>query len=143
MSWLSNLFGNKKKTEKLLKRLAHSRGFTQEIVGEHSYQASIIKIVGQKSEKSANIEVTATLYCENDNEFDPMAVAVSVSNLKVGYLSREDARRYRNDLSKIDVHLPDCEVKAKIVGGWKESDSEGDFGIKLNVKWPIALAKSE
>jgi hypothetical protein len=37
--------------------------------------------------------------------------------------------------------MPNAAVRAKIIGGWKNDDGEGHFGVKLNLKRPIVLAR--
>ncbi|MDX1785281.1 hypothetical protein [Roseovarius sp. ZX-A-9] len=140
MRWLNKILG---KAELLpCIELAHTRGYTHAIVGEASYQDNIEKIVGGKGQYSAKYECMATLECENNNPHDENAVAVKIGKRLVGYLAREDAASYRSELQSIDASLPLAQVRAKIVGGWRDAESEGHFGVKLNLKRPLQKAKN-
>jgi len=55
----------------------------------------------------------------------------------VGYLPRDEALAYRLSLAEIESGCPNAKAKAKIVGGWRNEESEGDFGVKLNFKMPL------
>ena len=71
-----------------------------EVVGEASYQDNLWRIVGGRHSPDGRVreDIYAVLAAEPDNPYDPNAVAVWIQGLKVGYLSREDARRYRPGL---------------------------------------------
>ena len=75
-----------------------------EIVGEASYQDSLWRVVGDRSSPNDRVrmEVYAVLVAETDNPYDANAVSVWVQGLKVGYLSRDDARRYRPGLLALE-----------------------------------------
>ena len=139
MSWFSKVFGKSESTPSI--ELARTRGFTHDIVGEASYQKNIERVVGGKKQYSAKHECKALLECEIGNPHDENAVAVKIEKKVVGYLSREDAANYRAELKVIDANLPTTNVHAKIVGGWKDEESEGSFGVKLNLKRPVQKAK--
>ncbi len=68
-----------------------------EVVGEASYQDNLWRLLGGRSapEDRVRVDVVAVLVAETDNPYDSNAVSLWVSGLKVGYLSRDDARRYR------------------------------------------------
>jgi hypothetical protein len=140
MSLLSRLFGKAEKPRSVT--LAHTRGFTHEIVGEASYQANLAKIAGSKTEQSANHECLAILECDDNNPHDANAIAVKIDNRLVGYLPRNEAKTYRDKLRTIDAKMLNAEVRAKIVGGWKNDEDEGHFGVKLNLKRPLQFAKN-
>ena len=71
-----------------------------EVVGEASYQDNLWRVVGGHgaSNDRVRVEVHAVLVAETDNPYDANAVSVWIQGLRVGYLSREDARRYRPGL---------------------------------------------
>ena len=142
MSWLSRLFAKKSDTALSdLVKLSHTRGYTHDIVGEASYQSGLARIAGAKDADSKNHECSAILICELDNPHDSNAVAVMINGRKVGYLSRDAAQSYRAELAAINSRMPNAQVRAQIIGGWKNDDSEGHYGVKLNLKRPIALAR--
>jgi hypothetical protein len=64
------------------------------------------------------VEVYAVLVAEPDNPYDANAVSVWVQGLKVGYLSRDDARRYRPGLLALEQqHGKPIALGGAIVGG--------------------------
>ncbi|SIT86022.1 hypothetical protein SAMN05421665_2201 [Yoonia rosea] len=137
MSLLGRLLGRKKKEFTASFTLAHTRGFQQKVVGEASYQNAISNIVGGKSERSAKYECIAVLVPDDVNPYDANAVEVRINGLLVGYLPKTDATKYRDELKALDPSLPIAAARAKIVGGWIDEESEGHFGVKLNLKWPL------
>jgi len=138
VSLFSRLFGKAEKPRSVA--LAHTRGFTHEIVGEASYQTNLAKIAGRKTEHSAKHECLAILECDDNNPRDANAIAVKIDNRLVGYLPRNEAITYRDELRAIDAAMPTGEVRAQIVGGWKNDEEEGHFGVKLNLKRPLQVA---
>ena len=71
-----------------------------EVVGEASYQDNLWRIVGGGHSPDGRVreDILAVLAAEPDNPYDANAVTVWIQGLKVGYLSREDPRRYRPGL---------------------------------------------
>ena len=57
---------------------------------------------GGSSNDRVRLEVYAVLVAEPDNPYDANAVSVWIQGLRVGYLSREDARRYRPGLLALE-----------------------------------------
>lgn len=74
-----------------------------EVVGESHYQENLWQIAGGRHNPEARVrcEIYALLVPEDDNPHDANAVAVWIQGLKVGYLSREDAQRYRPGLQDL------------------------------------------
>jgi hypothetical protein len=78
------------------------------------------------------VDVYAVLVAEADNPYDANAVSVWVEGLKVGYLSRGDAQRYRPGLLALQhkngkpVALPGV-----ITGGGIHEDGPGLLGVFL------------
>ena len=82
---------------------AHLQGsgaFALAIVGESHYQEALEAICGPRSDEGEDRRLEARLVLEDDNPHDSMAVRVDIQGLTVGYLSREHARQYRNQLAK-------------------------------------------
>jgi hypothetical protein len=78
------------------------------------------------------VDVYAILAAEPDNPYDPNAVSVWVKGLKVGYLSREDARRYRPGLLALEQkHGKPIALAGAIVGGGMRADGPGRLGVFL------------
>jgi hypothetical protein len=71
----------------------------QEVVGESYYQDHLWQLAGaQPGAQRVREDIYAVLVGEDNNPYDPNAVAVWISGLKVGHLSRENAQRYRPGL---------------------------------------------
>lgn len=142
MSLLGKLFGKTKRQPLSSIKLAATRGFPQAVVGELNYQREIGRIVGGKSEFSASYACHALLVCDDKNKHDANAVQVRIKGAVVGYLPRDEAKKYREELTQVDISMPSAVVRAKIVGGWLDEESEGNFGVKLSLKRPLAKTKA-
>lgn len=78
--------------------------------------------------------VDAVLILENTNPHDANAVRVEIDGALIGYLSRDNARRYRADLAAAGT--PDVTVRctARIVGGFETASGErASFGVRLDL----------
>lgn len=131
------LFG-KKKIE--WQYVALEGGGEVETVGEAQYQDALERICGGKWTDPTgcwDMLVRAWLRRERDNRYDPNAVVVNVGEAKVGYLNREDAKRYGDMLESLERnHLVGC-CDARIRGGWDRGDGDtGTFGIFLDLAAP-------
>jgi hypothetical protein len=105
-----------------------------EVVGEASYQDNLWRIVGGRHSPDGRVreEVYAVLAAEPDNPYDANAVAVWIQGLKVGYLSREDARRYRPGLQALEQqHGKPIALAGVIAGGGMRADGPGRLGVFL------------
>ncbi|WP_373568660.1 HIRAN domain-containing protein [Paracoccus actinidiae] len=101
-------------------------------VGESQYQGALQRLCGPHSRYGHHLEVTATLVREPHNPHDQNAVAVEIQNMKVGYLSRDDARRVGGQMDEEGLVRVDC--KALIAGGWRTNQhDEGSFGVRLAI----------
>ena len=106
-----------------------------DVVGEASYQDSLWRVVGGRGspEDRVRVGVYAVLVAETDNPYDANAVSVWVQGLKVGYLSREDARRYRPGLLALEQqHGKPIALAGAIVGGGIRADGPGRLGVFLD-----------
>jgi hypothetical protein len=105
-----------------------------EVVGEASYQDNLWRIVGGRRSPEGRVreDVYAVLAAEPDNPYDANAVAVWIQGLKVGYLSREDARRYRPGLLALEQqHGKPIALAGVIAGGGMRADGPGRLGVFL------------
>lgn len=101
-------------------------------VGESQYQDALQRICGPHSRYGHHFDAIATLVREPHNPHDQNAVAVEIQNMKVGYLSREDARRVGGQMDEEGLVRVDC--KALIAGGWRTNQhDEGSFGVRLAI----------
>ena len=106
-----------------------------EVVGEASYQENLWRVVGGggSSNDRVRLEVYAVLVAEPDNPYDANAVSVWIQGLRVGYLSREDARRYRPGLLALErQHGKPIALAGAIVGGGMRADGPGRLGVFLD-----------
>jgi HIRAN domain len=105
-----------------------------EVVGEASYQDNLWRIIRERRSPDGRVreEVYAVLAAEPDNPYDANAVAVWIQGLKVGYLSREDARRYRPGLQALEQqHGKPIALAGVIAGGGMRADGPGRLGVLL------------
>ena len=108
---------------------------TLEVVGEASYQDNLWRIVGGRRSPDGRVreDVFAVLAAESDNPYDAYAVAVWIQGLKVGYLSREDAQRYRPGLLALEQqHGKPIALAGVIAGGGMRADGPGRLGVFLD-----------
>lgn len=117
---LNNLMGNGSTKQK------GNFGYNFDIVGEQSYQRNLKKIAGPKQEESKFHECTAQVTSESSNPYDKNAVKVEINGLLVGYLSKGNASQLAG--KRIKKSIP-----AVINGGWKDADTEGNYGVKLAI----------
>lgn len=103
--------------------------YTYEIVGEQSYQDNLKRIAGEKQNVSKEYETRARVVSEPTNKFDKNAIKVEINGLTVGYIPKKDAATVSKQVKGIDKIVP-----AVIVGGWKDEESEGSFGVKLSIE---------
>jgi hypothetical protein len=108
-----------------------------DIVGESKYQDALEAICGGRTEDSAEHMTEAVLHLEDSNPHDNLAVRVDIDGRTVGYLSRKDARSYRQQLKRLGHERILCRCDAMVVGGWRRSRTDqGHFGVKLDL--PVA-----
>jgi hypothetical protein len=133
MSFLSRLFGSKKHDE-LVVNIPGPSLFEHDVVGESKYQKELSAICGGKTEDGHKKIVTAMLIHEDTNKYDNKAILVTIDGKSVGYLSRENARQFRQGLADEDLAGATATCSAKIVGGWRrDKGDEGHFGVILDL----------
>lgn len=71
------------------------------VVGESHYQGVLARLSGAPRHGEHRYECTALLVLEPDNPHDPKAVMVQVDGECVGYLSRQNARRFGPKIQKM------------------------------------------
>jgi hypothetical protein len=106
-----------------------------DVVGEASYQDNLWQVVGGRRvpDDRVRVDVDAVLVAETGNPYDANAVSVWVQGLKVGYLSRDDARRYRPGLLALEQkHGKPIALAGAIVGGGIRPDGPGRLGVFLD-----------
>jgi hypothetical protein len=86
------MFGANRYNKKAMEPRSSFTGYNQQIVGESHYQQALRSIVGPGEVRHGCRAVVAS---EDDNSYDPKAVCVTIESMKVGYLSRARARKWR------------------------------------------------
>jgi hypothetical protein len=115
--------------------------FAYDAVGESHYQRVLEVICGKKYDPAKGKIVEATLVHEDNNQYDSMAVRVDIFGHTVGYLSREQARVFRETMARQGHAGAEVVCPAKIVGGWYQGGADrASFGVKLDL--PIASGQS-
>lgn len=80
------------------------------------------------------LTIDATLILENSNPHDENAVRVEIDGALIGYLSRENAPRYRTDLAAAGASAATVRCQARIVGGFETATGErANFGVRLDL----------
>lgn len=106
-----------------------------EVKGESHYKENIKSICGRYGRDGYHSDDHAAfLILEDDNPEDNNAVRIEIEDRKVGYLSRENAKIYRQKLTGLNLTNIIGACPASIGGGFKKRDgSEADFGIRLDL----------
>jgi hypothetical protein len=103
--------------------------FEVEIVGESFCQKELQRIAGPKSVGGKHHSCGVTLRSEPSNKHDANSIRVEVMGMKVGHLARDIAARLS---SPMQLRCGGAiEARGMIVGGWKDSNSEGHYGIRV------------
>jgi hypothetical protein len=104
-----------------------------EVVGESYYQENLWHLVGPRwPGDRVRHPVYAVLVAEDDNPHNANAVAVWVQGLKVGHLSRANARRYRLGLASLQRRYGQpVALNGVIAGGGIREDGPGRLGVFL------------
>lgn len=82
-----------------------------EVVGESHYQ-DVLRRLGEAAQaEGRSFRVTAWLYPEPANPYDPRAVVVAVDSQRVGYLRKDDAHRLFDRLQRYGPASCEAEVR--------------------------------
>ena len=108
--------------------------FAVDVVGVSRRQSVLAAIVDRQSRRGRTVTLDAVLILEDSNPRDANAVRIEIEGELIGYLSRDNARRYRADLAAAgQPHATVC-CKARIVGGFEtESGERAHFGVRLDL----------
>lgn len=115
--------------------------YTIEVRGESNYQEDLRAIVGRRSNTSIRKRTQAALVPEPTNRHDRNAVRVYIDGRLVGYLAREEARRYARVFRTLHERKHAGVCNAVIVGGGKRERGRGrkDYGVWVDLATPAAL----
>ena len=108
--------------------------FDLEIVGTAGFQAALETICGARLPEGVQRFETAGLIVEDKNPRDKNAVRVEIRRQPVGYLSREAASLYRQQLEARGTPNAVGQCQAVIRGGWESSDGrKGPYEVWLDI----------
>lgn len=99
------------------------------IVGESYRQDALAAVSGPKGTVGKEMPVEVTLRCEPTNQYDEHAIRVEVTGQHVGYVARDQAALLCKPLTAASRGV--IEAQGLIVGGWRDGDSEGHYGIRV------------
>lgn len=106
-----------------------ARDFPLPVVGESHYLVAFEAIFGRRTRDGVCATADAQLIPESDNPHDRNAVRVELEGRHVGYLSRDNAVRYR---ACYGGQVVAC--RALVRGGWRRGADAGDFGVTLALR---------
>jgi hypothetical protein len=64
------------------------------VVGTSHYQDALLELTGRQGDEEIRVDKIAIFAPEPDNPHDPNAIAVQIDGRLVGYLSRDENRRW-------------------------------------------------
>lgn len=96
-----------------------------DVVGESHYQPALRKLRNGRHMSTDN-DFIADIVAEPDNPHDPNACAVYIEGLKVGYLPRDAAADFHQQVADMGVAGTwRFQTKAKLSGGWGDRPMVG------------------
>lgn len=104
------------------------------VVGTQYYRASLEQLAANPGGCPAMVQAYCQLVLEDENQHDPMAVAIHIHGQVVGHLSRSDAQDYRDCIAQ----FPREEVSANwaaifITAGVKTADRTYDYIVEVDL----------
>lgn len=127
---------NSNENFKLSGKFKHNKKnkFQHKILDSNFYQESFIEIIGPKIDESVEVVVTAFLIQDLNNLDSEYAIMVLVNDIKLGYLSDEDALKFKKLLKLSNLsEKSGINVQALIHGDWGIGGESGNFKINLNI----------
>lgn len=97
-----------------------------EVVGESFHQDALRQVAGVSTGHTRAV-VNAILVAEENNPYDPNAVAVSIQGREVGHLSREDAAHMRPGLLALQERAGTWIALPGVIAGGGPRDTLGVF----------------
>jgi len=93
--------------------------YTLEIVEESNHQNHLKRVCGGYSKEGSNHEETAELHYHKKKSESEHSIRVIIKKKPVGYLSSDDAKRYKKRLKRLGEEGIVIQCNAKIFGGTK------------------------
>jgi hypothetical protein len=84
------------------------------VVGTSHYQDTLLELSGRQADEEIRLQKVAVFVPEPDNPHDPNAIAVQIDGRLVGYLSRDENRRWLDVVTGREVG---CEAMIAGRGG--------------------------
>ena len=69
------------------------------VVGTSHYQDALLELSGRQADEEIRVQKVAVFVPEPDNPHDPNAIAIKIEDRLVGYLSRDENRRWLDVVS--------------------------------------------
>lgn len=110
--------------------------------GASYYREAIEKISGNPDGESALVFCTAMLVPEEGNVADPYAVAIYVTEKKVGHLDRQMAQDFRQHLIAQGIPIQTTTCDAAITNGLRTPEKEYSYTVELDLPSPLLLPDS-
>lgn len=110
-----------------------------EVAGEFARESNIVKAIGGRPAPNKDVEiedVPITLVLEPDNAHDRNAVMVQVNGLTLGYLTREDAKLYRQPLTRLAASGCTATTTGRIWASTDNWDGRKKFRSRVTVALP-------
>jgi hypothetical protein len=105
-----------------------------DVVGESKYQKNLWRLVGARSRREERVlqDIVAVLVADQNNPADINAISIWIDGLKVGCLSRDDARQHRAGLLALqDKFGKPVALSGVIAGGGSWDDGQGLLSVFL------------
>jgi hypothetical protein len=101
--------------------------------GSGNYQDRLQTIIRTGNETDSKHRYEASLFLDNKNPFDCLAVKIDINGSTIGYLSRLDARAYRQELSRLELGAADHGCAAIIIGDRGHGRRHGVYSVRLDL----------
>jgi HIRAN domain len=105
------------------------------VVGTSYYQQALTDITGRQGDEEVRVEKVAVLVPEPDNPHDRDAIAVHIEGRLVGYLSRDENRRWQDIVQTLAGHDHLAAAEA-LVAGRGPGASTPNVGVFLRLPTP-------
>jgi hypothetical protein len=112
--------------------------FTLRVVGTFYYQEALHDLYGPRCYEGVRIEDDGDLVTEDNNAFDPNAIALIVGDQMLGHLSRGHAVLFRDAATEISVLRARFPVRLLVTGGVSYGVGRLDqFSVHLDLCVPF------
>jgi hypothetical protein len=111
--------------------------FDQPVVGTRAFREQIARFAKNPDDLSAHVLFVANLVPENENPQDDQAVCIQVGGQNLGYLSRQEARSYRERLVTSGISAQPLSVYALLASGFNANGKQYEYRMVLDIpSWP-------